>query len=41
MSMIIASEWYKEYEELKQSGKIRDSETDAAEAFAPDEKIYE
>lgn len=41
MSMIIASEWYKEYEELKQSGKIRDSETDAAEAFAPDEKIFE
>jgi len=41
MSMIIASEWYKEYEELKQSGKVRDSETDAAEAFAPDEKIYE
>ncbi len=41
MSLIIASEWYKEYAELKRSGKIRDSETDAAEAFAPDEKIYE
>jgi alkylation response protein AidB-like acyl-CoA dehydrogenase len=41
MSMIIASEWYMEYMEMKQSGKIRDSENDAAEAFAPDEKIYE
>mgnify|MGYP000992207259 CR=1 FL=1 len=41
MSMIIASEWYREYMERKQSGIIRDSENDAAEAFAPDEKIYE
>ncbi len=41
MSMIIASEWYKEYQERKQAGIIRDSENDAAEAFAPDEKIYE
>jgi alkylation response protein AidB-like acyl-CoA dehydrogenase len=41
MSMIIASEWYKEYMERKQAGIIRDSENDAAEAFAPDEKIYE
>ena len=41
MSMIIASEWYKEYMDRKQAGIIRDSENDAAEAFAPDEKIYE
>ena len=41
MSMIIASEWYREYMERKQSGIVRDSENDAAEAFAPDEKIYE
>jgi butyryl-CoA dehydrogenase len=41
MSMIIASEWYREYMERKQAGLERDSEDDAAEAFAPDEKIYE
>ncbi|MBU1194178.1 MAG: acyl-CoA/acyl-ACP dehydrogenase [Proteobacteria bacterium] len=41
MSMIIASEWYKEYLERKQKGSERESENDAAEAFAPDEKIYE
>jgi alkylation response protein AidB-like acyl-CoA dehydrogenase len=41
MSMIIASEWYKEYSEIKAKGIIRDSENDSAEAFAPDEKIYE
>lgn len=41
MSMIIASEWYKEYWKNKGSGKIRDLEADAAEAGAPDEKIFE
>ncbi|MCF8109800.1 MAG: hypothetical protein K9J81_12525, partial [Desulfohalobiaceae bacterium] len=41
MSMIIASEWYKEYWKNKGSGKIRDPEADAAEAEAPDEKIFE
>lgn len=41
MSMIIASEWYKEYFEQKQSAMTRDCENDAEEAFAPDEKIYE
>ncbi|MBU1171069.1 MAG: acyl-CoA/acyl-ACP dehydrogenase [Proteobacteria bacterium] len=41
MSMIIASEWYREYLERKKEGSIRDCENDAAEAFAPDEKIYE
>lgn len=41
MSMIIANEWYKEYWLNKKSGKIRDMETDAAEAEAKDEKIFE
>lgn len=41
MSMIIASEWYRDYMERKQEGTERDSEDDALEAFAPDEKIYE
>ena len=41
MSMIIASEWYREYIDRKKEGMERDSENDAAEAFAPDEKIYE
>lgn len=38
MSMIIAHQWYKEYFERKAA---RDHENDAAEAGAPDEKIYE
>lgn len=41
MSMITASEWYNEYSQLRASGATRDSENDAAEAFAEDEKIYE
>ncbi|GAB6094744.1 acyl-CoA dehydrogenase family protein [Desulfatiferula olefinivorans] len=41
MSMIIASEWYREYLEQKKQNLVRDCENDAAEAFAPDEKIYE
>jgi alkylation response protein AidB-like acyl-CoA dehydrogenase len=41
MSMIIASEWYREYLEQKRQNLVRDCENDAAEAFAPDEKIYE
>jgi alkylation response protein AidB-like acyl-CoA dehydrogenase len=41
MSMIIANEWYKQYWQDKQLGKIRDIETDAAEAEAIDEKIFE
>ncbi len=41
MSMIIASEWYKEYFASKKAQLTRDCENDAAEAFAPDEKIYE
>ncbi|MBA3011193.1 MAG: acyl-CoA dehydrogenase [Desulfobacula sp.] len=41
MSMIIATEWYKQYWLEKGQGKIRDTETDAAEAYAVDEKIFE
>ena len=41
MSMIIANEWYKQYWRDKSLGKIRDMETDAAEAEAIDEKIFE
>ena len=41
MSMIIANEWYKEYWKNKKIGKFRDMETDAAEAGARDEKIFE
>jgi alkylation response protein AidB-like acyl-CoA dehydrogenase len=41
MSMIIANEWYKEYWSNKKAGKIRDLETDAQEAHAMDEKIFE
>ncbi|MDY0376099.1 MAG: acyl-CoA dehydrogenase family protein [Desulfobacterium sp.] len=41
MSMIIANEWYKQYWRDKGLGKLRDMETDAAEAEAIDEKIFE
>ncbi|MBS3759469.1 MAG: acyl-CoA/acyl-ACP dehydrogenase [Desulfobacterales bacterium] len=41
MSMIIAHEWYREYFAMKGPGSIRDYESDAAEAEAMDEKIYE
>lgn len=41
MSLIIASEWYKEYFINKKAALTRDCENDAEEAFAPDEKIYE
>lgn len=41
MSMIIANEWYKQYERDKGKGEIRDMEADAAEAEAKDEKIFE
>jgi len=41
MSMIIAHEWYREYNKKTQSRNERDYELDAAEAFAADEKIYE
>ena len=41
MSMITASEWYREYAEARRAGLTRDPEPDAAEADAEDEKIYE
>ncbi len=41
MSVIIANEWYKQYWQDKSQGKIRDMETDATEAEAIDEKIFE
>ncbi len=40
MSVIIASEWYREYFKNKDR-RVRDFENDAAEADAPEEKIYE
>lgn len=40
MSVIIASEWYREYFKSKDRS-VRDFENDAAEADAPEEKIYE
>ncbi len=41
MSMIIANEWYREYFKNKESGFSRDWESDAQEADALDEKVYE
>jgi hypothetical protein len=41
MSAIIAHEWYRENRPDKRETVVRDFETDAAEAFAEDEKIYE
>jgi alkylation response protein AidB-like acyl-CoA dehydrogenase len=41
MSMIIAGEWYKEYWKNKKTGNVRDMESDASEADAEDEKIFE
>ena len=40
MSLIIVSEWYQEFMAFKGTGKTRDCENDAEEAFAVDEKIY-
>lgn len=41
MSMIIAHEWYEEYAKNRQAARTRDCETDAPEAEAAGEKIYE
>jgi butyryl-CoA dehydrogenase len=41
MSMIIANEWYREHLNNKKQPLIRNYETDAVEADAPDEKIFE
>jgi butyryl-CoA dehydrogenase len=40
MSMIIAHEWYEEFERERPK-RARDSEADAEESFAADEKIYD
>lgn len=40
MAMIIAHEWYREFVEVKAT-RVRNYETDAEEAFAEEEKIYE
>jgi butyryl-CoA dehydrogenase len=40
MSLIIAHEWYREFDKRKE-GVIRDCEQDAPEAFAEGEKIFE
>jgi alkylation response protein AidB-like acyl-CoA dehydrogenase len=41
MSMIIASEWYREYEFRKKNDSERNYEMDAAQADADEEKVYE
>jgi alkylation response protein AidB-like acyl-CoA dehydrogenase len=41
MSLIIASEWYKEYFSKKGTTNERDMEEVAAQADSPDEKVYE
>jgi len=41
MSLITASEWYREAREAKALAATRDPEPDAAEADAVDEKVYE
>lgn len=41
MSLIIGSEWYGEYKQMRALNATRDSENDAVEAYAEGEKIYE
>jgi alkylation response protein AidB-like acyl-CoA dehydrogenase len=41
MSMIIASEWYREYRARKEGAGERDFEMDAAQADRKEEKVYE
>jgi hypothetical protein len=41
MSMIIATEWYKEYKKADESPTTRDHEPDAAAADDSEEKVYE
>ena len=41
MSMIAASEWYREMREAREAKATRDCETDAAESGAADEKVFE
>ncbi len=41
MSMIVAHEWYREFQAETEAGRTRDLELDAAEGGAVDEKVYE
>lgn len=41
MAMVIANEWYRQYEGMKKTGFVRDHETDAGEADAAEEKVFE
>ncbi len=41
MSLVTASEWYREHAAMHSAGVLRDVEHDAAEADATDEKIFE
>jgi butyryl-CoA dehydrogenase len=41
MSMIVASEWYREYLAAKGQGAERDFEMDAEQADVAEEKVYE
>ena len=41
MSLLTATEWYKESAAAQASGATRDPEPDAAEADAVDEKVFE
>ncbi len=41
MSMITAHEWYRESEQTRERGLVRDIEMDACESGASDEKIYD
>jgi len=41
MSLVIATEWYRQYKEMQTAGLSRDHEKDAGEADAPEEKIFE
>jgi alkylation response protein AidB-like acyl-CoA dehydrogenase len=41
MAMVIANEWYRQYDRMKNAGLSRDYEKDAEEADAAEEKIFE
>ncbi len=41
MAMITAHEWYRESEQAREQGLVRDMELDACESDAEDEKIYD
>jgi hypothetical protein len=41
MAMIIANEWYRQYDRTNRAGSVRDHERDAVEFDAAEEKIFE